>query len=469
MESVNAPLWKAEDAARALGIALPAGADWVAENVSIDSRSVAAGDIFVAIVGERVDGHDFVKGAIEKGASAVVVSRAIEGVPTAQQLVVNDTTRALEQLGAFARARFAGKVVGVTGSVGKTSSKEALRLALAAYGQTFATQGNLNNHFGVPLTLSRMPASADFAVIEMGMNHAGEIRALTAQARPHVALVSTVEAVHIEFFDSIEGIARAKAEIFEGLETSGVAVMNGDNPHTPILQKASAAHTQILFGSASAHDVRILEVRVSREGTVVGLRVGQEEHQVVVRAIGLHWGSVVASVAAVLLALELPVAQGLAALSAFEEPVGRGRLDVLPYQGGSLALLDDSYNASAASMKSALEKLGLLRAQAQGAGRYMAVLGEMRELGAQSESLHQSLIPAIIAAKPDKVFASGAAMKPVFDALPESMRASYAPQAADLLPPLLAEMRAGDMLLCKGSHGSLIYQLVEGVRKHIES
>lgn len=462
------PLWSANDAATAMKIACPKDAGWNANGISIDSRTLEKYDIFFAIKGESMDGHAYAKQAFEKGAAAVVVDHAIDGVPAAHQLVVADTHKALEDLGRAARARFAGRVVGVTGSVGKTSSKEALALALSAYGKTYATQGNLNNHYGVPLTLARMPANADFAVIEMGMNHAGEIHALTLQARPHVALISVVDAVHIEFFDSVEDIARAKSEIFDGVEQGGIAVLNADNAYVNICA-AAAAHkgiNQPLTFGEKGQAVQLASTQVSAQGTTAELVIDGQIHMASVQAIGAHWGSVIASVATVLKGLGLPVEAGLIALSQFKEPVGRGRLSVLAYQDGEVMLLDDSYNASPVSMKAAFSKLELLKASGV---RTIAVLGEMRELGAQSDALHMSLEPALIQAKPDLVFAAGEAMKALYDALPEAMHGGYAPQAEDLFAPLLAVLRAGDMVLFKGSHGSHVYKLADEVRRHIET
>ena len=260
-------LWTARDAAEATGGQVTA--QWQVSGVSIDTRSIAPGDLFVALKAAR-DGHDFVAQALEKGAAAALVSRIPEGVDEDRLLLVDDVQAALEALGRAARARFEGRVVAVTGSVGKTSTKEMLRCVLGAQGTVHAAEKSYNNHWGVPLTLARMPKDADFAVIEIGMNHPGEIAPLACMARPHVAMVTIVAPAHLAAFENIEGIAAEKASIFEGLEEGGTAVINGDLPVTPILREAAITHADrvIDFGEAPGNHHRLTEVTVGDACTV---------------------------------------------------------------------------------------------------------------------------------------------------------------------------------------------------------
>jgi len=427
---------------------------WQASRVEIDSRRVQKGDLFVAIKGERMDGHLFVADALKQGAVAAVVSQPWEG----NHLLVPDTLKALEDLGKYARKRSRAKVVGVTGSVGKTSAKEMLRLALSTHGSVFASSGNFNNHIGTPLNLANLPPDIPFAVFEMGMNHAGEIAHLTKMVEPHVAAITNVEAVHMEFFGSIEGIAKAKAEIFEGVAAGGAAVLNRDNAMYPILAEQAKAHgiaNIITFGEHVKSHCRLLDYGAGAEGCIVSADVAGHELEYTMKAIGKHWAMTSLLVLATAQALELDVEKTAAALATFDEVEGRGR--VIPV--GEFLLIDDSYNASPASMRAAFAKTTEVWKALGGKGRKIAALGNMLELGADSAKLHASLAADLQQNGFDLVFTAGDFMKHLHDTLPKTMRSAHVAKAAELLPLLQSALKPDDVLLVKGSHGSKMYEL----------
>ncbi|MBY0406098.1 MAG: UDP-N-acetylmuramoyl-tripeptide--D-alanyl-D-alanine ligase [Rickettsiales bacterium] len=437
---------------------------WNAARVEIDSRKVKAGDLFVAIKGEQFDGHEFVKDALGKGAVAAVVSRVPEGVDAKQCLIVPDCMRALEDLGREGRTRSSAKIVGVTGSVGKTSTKEMLKLVLSAHGTTYATTGNYNNHIGTPLNLANLPPDAQFGVFEMGMNHAEEIRHLTRMVRPHVAAITTVEAVHIEFFDSIEGIADAKSEIFDSMPAGGVAVLNRDNPHyARMLRNAGEYGVKIVhtFGAHEKADCRLIDYKPVEGGCKVTASLFGKHMQYGMQAVGRHWATTSLLALAVCHALGLDDVQSTAALSEFGELEGRGKVMRLRVVGGMAYLIDDSYNASPAAMHAAFAKTAEVWEGLGRKGRKFAALGNMLELGPEGPAMHASLAPDLQAKGFDKVFTAGDLMKHVHDGIPSALRAGHVTNAKDLLPLIERELKAGDVLLIKGSHGSKMYELAK--------
>jgi UDP-N-acetylmuramoyl-tripeptide--D-alanyl-D-alanine ligase len=468
-------LWTAQDAAKATGG--KAQGEWQAAAVSIDSRAVKPRDLFVALPGERFDGHHFVRDALAKGAAAAMVSRIPDGVPAdAPLLVVNDPQKGLEALGKAGRDRTRAKIVGVTGSVGKTSAKEALLIALSACGQTFASRGNFNNHIGTPLNLANMPPGHDFGIFEMGMNHAGELSSLTRMVRPQVAIITNVEPAHLEFFASVEAIADAKAEIFEGMDRQGTAIINLDNRHAERLRQAAlkvGVGRIVTFGTAEEADCRVIECRPAEFGSEVEAVIHGTKIAYRLGAIGRHWGlmSVAVLAAAEAAGCDLPAAA--AALANFREPEGRGRLARIPVSGGHATLIDDSYNASPSAMSAAFDKLRTVYEAGGGKGRKVAALGDMRELGPTSPALHRALLEPLLAASVHKVFTAGEQMAHLHDAMGGDMRGSHAPDAASLLPVLRANLLPGDIVLVKGSHGSKMYEvanaLLEGVKEKTDA
>ncbi|HZU90069.1 MAG TPA: UDP-N-acetylmuramoyl-tripeptide--D-alanyl-D-alanine ligase, partial [Stellaceae bacterium] len=355
----SAPLWTAASAAAATGGR--AVGDWSATGVAIDSRTAAPGDLFVALRGPRHDGHDFVRAAFARGAAAAVVAHDFADLPQdAPLLRVADTLAALGALAAAARRRSRARIVAVTGSVGKTGTKEALRLALSVCGPTAASAGSLNNHWGVPLSLARLPAEAAYGVFELGMNHAGEIAALTRLVRPHVAVVTTVEPAHLGFFPSVEAIADAKAEIFEGLEPGGIAVLYRDNPYYERLAAAArrCGAAVLSFGAAADAAVRLAECALRPDGSTVAATLAGAPLRYELQVPGRHWVTNSLAVLAAAHAVGADAARAASALARLEAPTGRGRRHDLVWQDGRLTLFDESYNASPASMRAAFAVIG---------------------------------------------------------------------------------------------------------------
>jgi len=445
-------LWTAAEAARATGGTV--AGDWRATGVSIDSRTVAAGDLFVALEHVR-DGHDFVADALDKGAAAALVARVPAGVSPHRLLVVADTQRGLEALGAAGRDRSHAHIVGITGSVGKTGAKGALAHGLARQGRTHASAKSHNNHWGVPLSLAQLPGDAAFGVFEMGMNHAGEIRALTRQVRPHGALVTAIAPAHLENFDDESGIARAKAEIFEGVAPDGFAVIPADSPHTPLLDEAARAagvRRVVRFGDGG--EVRALGVAADAAGTSVEATLEGTRLRYRVGLPGAHWVTNSLGLLAVVAALGADVEDFAASLAGLKAEPGRGRARTVAVAGGTATLLDDAYNANPASMRAALDVL------AGAPGRKLAALGAMKELGPTSAARHAELAGPIAAAGVARVFTAGAEMEALADALPAERHAGHGETAQDLVEPVRAELRAGDTLLVKGSLASGMGALV---------
>jgi UDP-N-acetylmuramoyl-tripeptide--D-alanyl-D-alanine ligase len=454
-----APLWTAMSAAAATGGV--ATGDWAATGVSIDSRTVMPGDLFVALRGPRHDGHDFVRAALARAKAAVVdrdVADLSQGAPL---LRVADTFAALGALAAAARRRSRARIVAVTGSVGKTGTKEALARALSACGPTTASAGSLNNHWGVPLSLARMPADAAYGVFELGMNHKGEIAALTRLVRPHVAVITTVEPAHLGFFPSVEAIADAKAEIFLGLEPGGTAVLYRDNPHFERLAAAArrCGATVLGFGVAADAAMRLAECELRADGSAVAASIAGTVLRYELPVPGRHWVTNSLAVLAAVHAVGADMAHAAAALAGLEAPAGRGRRHELAWQGGRLMLIDESYNASPASMRAALAVLAAIPPGP--GGRRIAVLGDMLELGKAAPRLHRDLAEPIAAAAVDRVFLVGAAMASLHEALPEGRRGGLWRCADMAIPSLVSFLRPGDVVTVKGSYGVGTGRIVE--------
>jgi UDP-N-acetylmuramoyl-tripeptide--D-alanyl-D-alanine ligase len=458
------PVWTADEVSAVLGVR--PGAAWLASGVSIDTRTLAAGDLFVALKGPKHDGHDHVAAAFANGAAAALVERAPAGLPdNAPLLVVGDTLAALEALGRAARARNPKvRVVAVTGSVGKTGTKEALKLALSGHGPTHASVGSYNNHIGVPLTLARMSADTVYGVFEIGMNHAGEITPLVRMVRPHVAIITTVEAVHVENFpDGIDGVAAAKAELFDGLE-GGIAVLNRDNAFFDFLSeraRAKGVRRILSFGEHPSCDARLIEMKLEPtwsqvsamiEGRAVSYRIG---------APGRHWVMNSLAVLGAVATLGADIGAAAASLAQLSAPKGRGLRHRVGRNGDSFELIDDSYNASPASMRASFQVLAA--ATPAPGGRRIAVLGDMLELGPDSAKLHAGLAEAIVAAKVDQVFTCGQYMARLYDALPAALRGAHAANSEALVPPIRAAVRAGDVVVVKGSLGSRMGRVVDAL------
>jgi UDP-N-acetylmuramoyl-tripeptide--D-alanyl-D-alanine ligase len=454
-------LWTAQDAAVATGGRNTGGA-WQANGVSIDSRTVGTGDLFVALAGPKFDGHDFVAGALARGGAAAVVAKQPPKVEAdAKLLLVADTQAALEALGRAARARAQGRIIAITGSVGKTGTKEALKTVLARQARAFASSGSLNNHWGVPLSLSRMPADSDYGIFELGMNHPGEIDALTRMVRPHVAVITTIEPAHLGFFPSVEAIADAKAEIFRGVERGGAAILNRDNPHYARLAKAAqdCGITNVIgFGAQNEAAVRLVKFELHESSSTVTANVMGEAIDYTIGSAGKHWIMNSLAVLAAVRAAGGDVRAAATSLASLAPLAGRGERHRVTIAGGSFTLIDESYNASPASMRAAFAVLG--STQPEMGGRRIAVLGDMLELGTESQSLHASLAQPLIEAGTDLVFTLGNEMHALDDALPAARRGGHADNVGALATLLGERVRAGDIVTVKGSHGSKLYELV---------
>ena len=465
-------LWTSDEAVAATG-GHSTGV-WAAGGVSIDTRTLQPGDLFVALKDVR-DGHDFVGQALEKGAAAALVSRVPDGLSSgASLLVVPDVLKALEDLGRAARARGRARVVGVTGSVGKTSTKEMLRVVLGGQGRVHAAEASYNNHWGVPLTLARMPREADFAVIEIGMNHPGEIAPLSRMARPDVVVITTVAPAHLEAFDSIEGIAHEKASIIEGLEPGGVAVLPADLPTSPILgARARGAGAGIVtFGAAEGADYRLNSAQIGDDNTVVrALRRGQPVLYKVMSP-GRHFAMNGLAVLAVADALGLDPVIAATDLGRWQPPAGRGvreRIVLDLVEETSFELIDDAFNANPASMAASLEVLINARPRdgigSKAKGRRIAILGDMLELGPEEAALHAAIAQTPGLQAVDIIHCVGPRMRALHAALPRGQRGDWVESAAALLPRARQLIDAGDIILVKGSKGIKVSLMVDALRK----
>jgi UDP-N-acetylmuramoyl-tripeptide--D-alanyl-D-alanine ligase len=463
-----APLWTSGAMAQAMGAQVSGVVPEAVTGLSIDSRTIAAGEAYFAIKGDVHDGHGFVAAALKAGAALAVVENAQRDkfAADAPLLVVDDVLAALVALAHAARARLGARVIAVTGSVGKTSTKEALRRVLGAQGPTHASAASFNNHWGVPLSLARCPASVHFAIFEIGMNHAGEIEPLVKMVRPQVAIITTVEPVHLEFFAGIEAIADAKAEIFAGLEPGGAVVLNRDNSQFARLQRRAkklGISRIFSFGAHTKSDARLIDVSLHAACSAVHANVLGHD---ITYKLGMPGRHMAMNSLAVLAAASLAGADlALAALSLsqIEPAAGRGVRRALELANGEATLIDESYNANPASMAAALNVLGQAAVGPQ--GRRIAVLGDMLELGPTSAALHRGLNEAIKANHIDLVYCCGPLMRNLWDALSTGKRGGYAESAAGLEAQAVAAVRAGDAIMIKGSLGSKMKTIVNALEK----
>jgi UDP-N-acetylmuramoyl-tripeptide--D-alanyl-D-alanine ligase len=463
-----APLWTSSAMAQAMHASSHGALPEAVSGLSIDSRTIASGEAYFAIKGDVHDGHDFVAAALKAGAALAVVEAAQRErfASDAPLLVVEDVLAGLVDLARAARARLGAQVIAVTGSVGKTSTKEVLRRVLGAQGPTHASAASFNNHWGVPLSLARCPASVRFAIFEIGMNHAGEIEPLVQLVRPQVAIITTVEPVHLEFFAGIEAIADAKAEIFTGLESGGAVVLNRDNSQFARLTRHARKRgisRIVSFGANRKSDARLLDVSLHAACSAVHANILGHD---VTYKLGMPGRHMAMNSLAVLAAASLAGADlALAALSLsqIEPAAGRGVRRALEVASGEATLIDESYNANPASMAAALNVLG--RAAVGPHGRRIAVLGDMLELGPTGPELHRGLIDAIKANHIDLVYCCGPLMRNLWDALSTGKRGGYAESAAGLEAQAVGAIRAGDAIMVKGSLGSKMKTIVNALER----
>jgi UDP-N-acetylmuramoyl-tripeptide--D-alanyl-D-alanine ligase len=456
-------LWTAADLTEATGGVLSAPFD--VTGISIDTRTLRSGELFVALLGDNRDGHDFVGDALARGAAGALVHREIAGLqPDAKLLRVDDTLAGLTRMGAFARARFTGKLVAVTGSVGKTTTKEMLRAILAAHGPTHAAESSFNNQWGVPLTLARLPADAAWCVVEIGMNHAGEILPLARLARPHVALITNVEKTHIGHLGSLAAIAAEKISIVRGLEPGGIAVLPADSSPLKKFWGTLGDLRVITFGDTKNADARLLATEADAEGTDLTAEIAGKLVRTRLAAPGRHMAMNAVAALAAAAALGADPVLGAQALAGFSPVAGRGarRRISLP-SGGTALLLDESYNASPPAMRAALAVLAL-----QPGNRRIAVLGDMLELGADGPAEHVGLSPDI-SASADLLFTCGPLMRLLHDAIPPARRGAHAPDSVALAPLVARAVADGDAILVKGSLGSRMQRVIAALEPLAET
>lgn len=456
------PLWTSEEVARALSPVVMSG-PFEATGVTFDSREVGRGDIFFALSGETTDGHAFVAEALSRGAAAAVVSHDVPGA-AGNLIRVTDTMAALVDLGRAGRARSDARIASITGSVGKTSTKDALRLILSAQAPTSASAASFNNHVGVPISLARLPREARYGVFEIGMNHPGEIEPLARQVEAHVGVVTNVEAAHIGHMGSEEAIADEKACLFAGMREGAVAVLNRDNRHYERLVRHArnfGVGRIISFGRHDAAQARLIGCRLQDSGSDVEALIHGRRIEYRLGAAGEHW--VLNSIAALAAVEALGVDVGKAAVSLAEVKAlpGRGARRRLRFGSGTIELLDESYNANPASVRAMLAVLA--RTEPAPGGRRVLVLGDMRELGEQADTYHASLAQAVAASGSAQVFLCGPHMEALWHELAAAQKGVHRPDSGALAKDVVAAVRAGDVLAIKGSLGSNMKVIVDAV------
>ncbi len=462
-------LWEAQAMVDAMGGrpvgTLPEGVT----GISIDSRTLQPGEAFFAIKGDKTDGHDYATAAMAAGASLLIVAESrLPGLGRLRvpMIVVDDVLRALEQLGFAARARTKARIIAVTGSAGKTTTKEMLRRALAPSGKVHASDRSFNNHWGVPLTLARMPEDAAYGVFEIGMNHGGEIRPLVKLVRPHIAIITLIAAAHLGHFKNLGEIAEAKAEIFEGVVSGGHVILNRDDAHFSKLSKIAKALgiTKIHgFGEHARAQFKLVKSAEQTESSTFLCKIAGQQIAVKLGTPGRH---MVQNALAVLGAVHLAgadLAKAAIALGDFSAGKGRGETKKLRFGDGEITLIDESYNANPASMEAAIDLLNAV--QIAKGGRRIAVLGDMLELGVHSRKLHAGLAEKIAESQIDELYLAGSEMKALADVLPKDIVFDYCATVDDLKPILMDAVRPGDALMVKSSNGSGFSKIVESLVK----
>jgi UDP-N-acetylmuramoyl-tripeptide--D-alanyl-D-alanine ligase len=458
-------LWTAAEIVQATGGA--ATRDFECSGVSIDTRTLKPGDLFIALKGDALDGHDYVEAAFRAGAAAALVKKEFIPQSDAPLVRVDDTMTALEALGRAARARSQAKIIAVTGSAGKTGTKEMLAVAFGALGKTHASKKSFNNHWGVPLSLSTMPKDAAYGIFELGMNHVGELAQLTAQVRPHIALITTVEPVHIEHFKNVEEIADAKAEIFLGMDKDGIAVLNFDNPHFARL-KGHAEKRGIAkifsFGEDEDAQSRLIDCALHADSSHITAEILGERIKYKLNIPGKHIAMNSLGVFTIVKAAGGNLNAAAEALRNSTPVEGRGnRIQVTIAEGQPpLTIINESYNANPASMLAAFKVFEMAAPPA--GGRRIAVLGDMLELGRDGPRLHAELANPLLKAKTDLVFCCGAQMDALYHVLPPDWRGAHAKDSQELAKQVAAAVGPGDVVLVKGSAGSKMSYVVQALQ-----
>jgi len=461
-------LWTGLGLIGALHARISGGLPREVRGISIDTRTLEWGELFFAIKGDARDGHDFVRAALEKTAAAAVIdeAHAQELTGLGPLFVVNDTQAALERLGARGRDRSSAYIAAITGSVGKTSTKDMARTVLSKFGETHASAASYNNHWGVPLSLARMPLSTRYGLFEIGMNHAGEIDKLVKLVKPHVAIITRVAPVHLEYFSSIEHVADAKAEIFSGVTDGGVAIVNRDDEFFERLSAAataSRAQHVFSFGANEGAQSRLLSYETvdgdgAVEAEVFGRRLSYK-----IGAPGRHFALNSLAVLTLAYVLDLDLEEAARALADFGPPKGRGRRERLSTFGGDITLIDESYNANPTSVRAALD---LLAATTPGrGGRRVAILGDMLELGPSAAELHAGLAPDVVQADVDLLFTAGPLSSRLFYSCPDAVLGAHRANAQELENVVLEALQPGDVVMVKGSNASRMSRIVTAIKE----
>ena len=460
LNQTKQPIWNAADLALALSVRVPKRV--AAYGLSIDTRTIRLGDLFIALKGEQSDGHAYVKMAVEKGAAACIVDHLVEQVPPEKQILVSDTMEALNTLAKFARMRSSATFIGVTGSSGKTTAKEMLKACLRVQGKTHATAGNFNNQIGTPLTLASMPTDTRYAVIEMGMNHAGELMHLSDMVRPDVTLITSIGSAHREFFKTEQDVATAKSEIFDYQNRQGTAVLNADSPFYAFLKEAALGQNIqhiCSFGEYARADYKIISETITAEGTDVVFEACHQPYQMRLNFLGHHFVMDALGVLAVVQAAGGNIESAISALATVQPVAGRGALLTIDWQGKKITVIDDAYNANPSSMAASIASLGLRRGK-----RKIAVLGDMLELGNTAVQMHMNLKANLEAAGVDKVYTVGPLMKELFEQLSSDQKGGCADKAADIVPILTTDLQEGDIVLVKASHGTGLQVIIQALK-----
>ncbi len=458
-------IWTAIEASKVLG--LEPQSNWSATGVSIDSRTVEQGDLFIALEGDTGNGHDYVAQALKKGASAAIVSQKIEGVDEKNLLIVEDTLTALQSLARAARKRTSAKIFAITGSVGKTGTKELLHAALSAYGQTHASVKSYNNHWGVPLSLARMHAGTDYGIFEIGMNHSGEITPLSKMVKPDISIITTIAPVHIENFDDgIKGIAHAKSEIFGGMENGSIAILNNDHDYFDILKtNANKRGLKICsYGDNKDADTQLVKIIEAANGSRVEANIIGEHIKYSLQIAGRHIAINCLSILSAIKISGLDLDKAVNVLSRQEPVSGRGKREFLDIgqAANPVTLIDESYNASPTAMQAAFKVLALI--DPGRGGRRIAVLGDMLELGKDSDNMHSDLALPLKAANVDLVYTCGKKMRKLYDNLPANQRGAHKDSSRELAQIVPDVLIPGDVVMVKGSLGSKMSLVVEALR-----
>ncbi len=445
-------LWKASDIAKTTGGV--ASGEWSVSGVSIDSRSIGKGELFIPLKAAR-DGHDFISMAQENGAGGVLSERDMSD----NHVRVEDTLKALHALGKEGVDRSSALRIAVTGSVGKTSVKEALAHMFGTFEKTHKSLKSYNNHWGVPLTMARMPQDTHFGIFEMGMNHAGELSDLSNLLRPDIALITNVAGVHLAHFDDVAAIADAKAEIIDGLRNNGTLILNADNPHTAKIMKKAQGKKVITFGHSNDCDVTVVTSQTHELGSNTRLRIKAQQIDVTLLVPGEHWVMNGAGCMAVAYAAGLDLRKAAKALRGVRAEPGRGEISQLNVGGKSITVLDESYNANPISMNAAIKLLGLKP------GRRLAVLGDMGELGKDEIQMHSALSKPLEEAGVSRVIVTGECMRALKGALPRAMRGAWVRNWEGALDALRDELNEGDVVLVKGSNSAGLGKLVAALKE----